>query len=91
MIRREVLRRDSYTCQYCGGGKKLTLDHVRPRSKGGAHNWDNVVIACESCNQRKGNRTPFEANMPLSNQPKAPIHPTIAFADQFWREQQIKQ
>ncbi|MBD0345947.1 MAG: HNH endonuclease, partial [Coleofasciculus sp. Co-bin14] len=52
--RREVLRRDKHACQYCGSTKKLTLDHVIPRSKGGKHTWDNVVTACERCNSQKG-------------------------------------
>lgn len=86
--RREVLRRDHYSCQYCGSTRQLTLDHVLPRSKGGQHTWDNVVAACERCNARKGDRTPAQAGMPLRNQPKAPIHPAVAFAEHFWREQQ---
>ncbi|WP_348539851.1 MULTISPECIES: HNH endonuclease [Spirulina sp. CCY15215] len=84
--RREVLRRDKNTCQYCGSKHKLTLDHVIPRSKGGKHVWDNVVIACEGCNSKKGARTPREAGMPLFQKPKAPMHPTVAFAEQFWRD-----
>ena len=87
--RREVLRRDKHTCQYCGSTKHLTLDHVIPRSKGGKHTWDNVVIACERCNSRKGDRTPQQAGMTLRTQPKAPMHPTVAFSEQFWREQQV--
>lgn len=87
--RREVLRRDKHACQYCGSTKKLTLDHVIPRSKGGKHTWDNVVIACERCNSRKGDRTPQQAGMILRTKPKAPMHPTVAFAEQFWREQQV--
>ena len=85
--RREVLKRDRHTCQYCGHTKQLTLDHVIPRSKGGKHSWDNVVTACERCNGRKGDRTPIQAGMPLRNQLKAPVHPAVAFAEQFWREQ----
>jgi 5-methylcytosine-specific restriction endonuclease McrA len=84
-----VLRRDKYACQYCGNTKKLTLDHVMPRSKGGKHSWDNVVIACEPCNSRKGDRTPIQAGMVLRTKPKAPIHPAVTFAEQFWREQQV--
>jgi 5-methylcytosine-specific restriction endonuclease McrA len=87
--RREVLRRDKHTCQYCGSTKQLTLDHVIPRSKGGKHTWDNVVIACERCNSRKGDRTPQQAGITLRTQPKAPMHPTVAFSEQFWREQQV--
>jgi 5-methylcytosine-specific restriction endonuclease McrA len=86
--RREVLRRDRHTCQYCGSTKNLTLDHVIPRSKGGKHSWDNVVTACERCNSKKGDRTPEQAGMPLRSQPKAPLHPAVAFAEQFWHEQQ---
>lgn len=91
VTRREVLRRDHHTCQYCGSTHNLTLDHVVPLSKGGSHSWDNVVTACERCNQRKGNRTPEEANMPLRSKPRAPLHPTVAFAEQFWREHQSRQ
>ena len=86
--RREVLRRDNHTCQYCTSTKNLTIDHVIPRAKGGLNTWENVVIACEPCNNRKGNRTPHEANMTLRTKPKAPMHPTVAFAEQFWRSQQ---
>jgi 5-methylcytosine-specific restriction endonuclease McrA len=82
--RREVLRRDHNSCQYCGSKKSLTLDHVIPRSQGGPHTWNNVVIACERCNSYKGNRTPFEAGMQLRTKPKAPVHPAISFAEQFW-------
>lgn len=88
--RREVFRRDRHTCQYCGSTKKLTIDHILPRSKGGQHTWDNVVAACEACNGRKGNCTPQEANMPLKTKPKAPIHPTIAFAESFWEAHQLE-
>jgi 5-methylcytosine-specific restriction endonuclease McrA len=70
--RRNVLRRDTFACQYCGSEGDLTLDHVLPRSRGGRHNWDNVVTACRGCNQRKGNRTPDEAGMPLRVPPHAP-------------------
>lgn len=86
--RREVLRRDHHTCQYCGSSKHLTLDHVIPLSKGGQHTWDNVVAACQQCNQHKSDRTPLEAGMPLHTKPKAPVHPAVAFAEQFWRSEQ---
>ncbi len=85
--RREVFRRDHHTCQYCGSTKRLTLDHVIPRSKGGTHTWDNVVAACERCNSSKGDRLLHEISMVLKTKPKAPTHPAIAFAEQFWKEQ----
>lgn len=87
--RREVLRRDHHSCQYCGSTKHLTLDHVIPKSKGGGHSWDNVVTACSHCNSRKGDRTPPEAGMVLKTKPKAPVHPAIAFAEQFWNDLKV--
>ncbi|KKJ01096.1 HNH endonuclease [Prochlorothrix hollandica] len=84
--RREVLKRDNHTCQYCGSRSALTLDHVLPRSKGGPHSWQNVVTACESCNGKKGDRTPTQAGMVLKTKPKAPAHPAVLFAEQFWQQ-----
>ncbi|PSF35255.1 HNH endonuclease [Aphanothece hegewaldii CCALA 016] len=85
--RRELLRRDKHQCQYCGSRKKLTIDHILARSKGGKNTWDNLVIACESCNTRKGDRTPQQAGMILHTTPKAPSHPAVMFAEAFWRNQ----
>lgn len=31
-----------------------TIEHVHPISRGGTHTWDNVVLACWSCNSSKG-------------------------------------
>lgn len=71
--RREIFRRDNYTCQYCGkNGGFLTVDHVTPRHLGGQHVWTNVVTACSACNHRKGGRTTEEANMRLLRHPKEP-------------------
>jgi 5-methylcytosine-specific restriction endonuclease McrA len=83
--RRGILRRDRNSCQYCGSNKNLTLDHVIPRSRNGRHTWENVVAACSECNCRKSNRTPKEAGMPLRTKPKSPVHPTVSFAEQFWK------
>ncbi len=81
LTRRLVLARDAYTCQYCGSQPKravLTIDHVMPRSRGGAKSWENVVASCRPCNQRKGNRTPAEANMPLVRKPFRPRYIALA-------------
>lgn len=40
-------------CAYCGCAAKLTEDHVRPVSKGGADDLHNVLPACRKCNTRK--------------------------------------
>ncbi len=73
LTRRNILERDSHTCQYCRyRGETLTLDHVIPRSRGGGETWENMVAACVRCNVKKGSRTPKEANMPLRYQPRRP-------------------
>lgn len=73
LTKREVFRRDHYTCQYCGQSKKnMTLDHVLPRRMGGEHSWENLVTACADCNHRKGGRPPEHAGMRLLRKPKEP-------------------
>ena len=73
--RRNVAKRDHYTCQYCGaqpGAESITIDHVLPRSQGGASSWTNCVAACERCNARKGDGTPDQAGMRLRRRPVRP-------------------
>ena len=81
--RQNVFQRDNHTCQYCGrqaDRRELNLDHVLPRDRGGQTTWENVVCSCLSCNTRKGNRLPQEANMMLLRKPKKPRwHPLSAF------------
>ena len=73
LTRREIFIRDHYTCQYCGRqAGDLTIDHVVPKSKGGAHSWENLVSACEACNHRKGGKSLGEARMALRKQPAEP-------------------
>lgn len=70
-----LLTRDSFMCQYCGTSlnkTSATLDHVVPRSRGGQRTWNNIVSACQSCNRKKGAKTPREAHMPLINEPFEP-------------------
>jgi 5-methylcytosine-specific restriction endonuclease McrA len=73
--RRNVYRRDRYTCQYCGAKptvEELTVDHVIPRSRGGRTNWANCVLSCVRCNRRKSNRTLVEAGVRLIREPREP-------------------
>lgn len=73
LSKREIFRRDNYTCQYCGRQTPhLTIDHLIPRHKGGGHRWDNLVAACPACNRRKGGRMPAEAQMTLKRLPTEP-------------------
>lgn len=76
LSRRNIYKRDRFTCQYCGaqpGSEELSLDHVQPRSRGGTSTWENCGLACLECNKRKTDRTPTEAHMPLR---KVPVRPT---------------
>jgi len=73
LTRREIFRRDNYTCQYCGRKTpNLTIDHVLPRHLGGMHTWTNVVAACPSCNHHKGGHKLEESRMILLQTPREP-------------------
>ncbi len=76
--RKEIFRRDNYTCQYClRPSKSLTIDHVIPRHMGGKTTWDNVVTACPHCNHRKGGMTPKQSGMYPRKHPKHPPNTAI--------------
>lgn len=75
LTRKNILRRDSYKCAYCGRSDlPLTIDHIVPRAKGGSDSWENLICACTICNNRKGDRTPIEASMELLYRPFKPSH-----------------
>lgn len=69
--RRAILARDGHSCQYCNAPAE-SIDHVLPRSRGGAHTWENVVASCRRCNLRKADRLPSEIGLHLSRSPKPP-------------------
>ncbi|MBD8538149.1 HNH endonuclease [Frigoribacterium sp. CFBP 8751] len=69
--RRGVMRRDSHRCAYCGRAA-TTIDHVQPRSRGGADSWENLVACCLRCNNLKSDRTPHEMGWVLLFTPKPP-------------------
>jgi 5-methylcytosine-specific restriction endonuclease McrA len=73
--RKNLFKRDRYTCQYCGlqpGPEELTVDHVVPRSRGGVSSWENCVLACVECNKRKADRTPAQAGLKMRKTPRKP-------------------
>jgi len=73
--RKNILKRDRSTCQYCGkNSQPMTIDHVIPKSYGGKDTWENLVSACPSCNRKKGNQTPEQAEMHLLRKPNKPSH-----------------
>lgn len=57
-IRFEVFKRDSFVCAYCGKTPPtviLEVDHIDPKSKGGADDINNLITACFDCNRGKKN------------------------------------
>ena len=54
-FRDQILKGWDYRCAYCREhlGKNGTLDHVRPKSKGGETVMTNLIACCFSCNVKK--------------------------------------
>ena len=78
---RAIHERDHWSCAYCGRSVSktpareallATVDHILPSSRGGTSCWTNLVSACKECNNRKADRTPAEARMPLRVEPYDP-------------------
>lgn len=73
LSRKNIIKRDNHQCQYCGSRTgPVTIDHVIPRDRGGQDTWENLVSACVTCNNKKGNRTPEEARLKLIRKPQKP-------------------
>ncbi|WP_280361206.1 HNH endonuclease [Nocardia wallacei] len=77
MTRAALMHRDRYRCAYCGG-KAETIDHVIPRSRGGAHSWENCVASCAPCNHRKADKLLSELGWTLH-------HPLVSPKGPHWR------
>ena len=71
LTRRAVLRRDGGRCAYCSETAD-TVDHVVPRSRGGRHEWSNVVASCKADNLTKGDHLLSELGWKLAFTPRAP-------------------
>lgn len=65
-LRYEVLRRDAFTCRYCGRSSpevRLTVDHVTPIALGGVDDPSNLVACCSDCNAGKSSSSPEAATV----------------------------
>jgi 5-methylcytosine-specific restriction endonuclease McrA len=71
VTRRSVLRRDGGLCVYCSEPAD-TIDHVIPRSRGGTHDWSNVVAACKRDNLTKADQLLSELGWTLRVKPAPP-------------------
>lgn len=74
LTRRNVFKRDNFTCVYCGSHLDLTVDHIIPKSLGGKNTWDNLVTACKLCNNKKDNKLLDETDFNLDYKPSRPHH-----------------
>ena len=59
-VRKDVMKRDNYQCQYCGSNQNLVIDHIFPFSRGGSNDADNLQVLCNDCNSSKGASIPDE-------------------------------
>ena len=57
---------------YCAA-PATSIDHVIPRSRGGAHNWENVVSACHRCNHTKADKPLKDLGWRLRTLPREPV------------------
>ncbi len=91
LTRKNIIKRDGGRCQYCGEKKpSMTVDHVIPKIYGGADTWENLVCACQSCNNKKGHMVPEQAGMKLIKKPQRPnnitfIQQFVGISDRCWR------
>ena len=70
----ELFKRDGFTCQYCGATPPravLVLDHIIPVAAGGSSDDDNLVTACEVCNQGKAARSLSQVPQSLADKAAA--------------------
>jgi 5-methylcytosine-specific restriction endonuclease McrA len=62
--KKNVLVRDGFKCAYCKSERRrLTIDHIIPKSRGGKTTFENCVSSCKPCNNKKGNKMPSEVQM----------------------------
>ena len=54
--RKDIKEQWNNRCVYCGSTDNLTIDHIRPKTKGGRDEAKNLVPACQSCNHQKGSK-----------------------------------
>lgn len=91
LTRKNIIIRDGGTCCYCNSTRgPMTVDHIIPKNMGGSDSWENMVCACERCNNKKGGRTLAKAGMKLLRKPVRPSHITyiqrfIGVTDDRWK------
>ncbi|QLE57706.1 HNH endonuclease [Nostoc sp. TCL26-01] len=84
-LKTQIAATDKGCCCYCltteaNSGIPMSYDHIHPRSKGGENTFENLCLACRSCNEFKADST--EAIDPLSGE----ITPLFNPRQQRWAE-----
>lgn len=92
-VREYLLEKWKRECSYCGKkDSPLQIEHIQPKSKGGTEKISNLCLACEKCNQKKGNKPieEFLKKKPLvlskiNKQRKQPLKDTAAVNSTRWK------
>lgn len=94
-LRAQIEQSDRGRCCYCqtqeaNSGIPLSFDHILPRSKGGRTTFENVCLACRTCNEFKSNLT--AGTDLLTGESMALFNPRLqTWADHFaWSEDGTK-
>lgn len=83
-LRFEVFKRDGFSCQYCGSNPPkvvLECDHIKPVSKGGENEIDNLITACFDCNRGKSNVELTRVPLSISEKHKILIDKDLQFKE----------
>ena len=86
-LRAYVFHQNHHRCFYCGEqGRRLTLDHIIPKSRGGTDRVINLTTACLKCNQQKDNQLPeeFLAESPDKLRELLAQNPRRSYRDPTW-------
>lgn len=84
-LRQQLVEADDHCCAYCqtlqsNSGYPMVVEHIYPRSKGGATAFNNLCFACHRCNEFKSSTT--SAEDPLTGENMSLYHPR----QQNWHE-----
>jgi 5-methylcytosine-specific restriction endonuclease McrA len=77
-LRQRVIAACRNQCVYCHTltaitGARLVIDHIIPEAAGGQTVWENLCVACHSCNEFKGSQV--AADDPLTGERVSLFHP----------------
>ena len=90
-VRFETLKRDDFTCQYCGAKPpdvELEVDHIIPRGSGGSNRPDNLKTSCRDCNARKSNTL---IDVLTADREEVRAHHKQLAGEYFWRDPVFQQ